>query len=324
MLIKKEEVSQFIEFIENYDTIIIHRHVRPDPDAVGSQLGLKELLASAYPKKRLLAAGSITEGLSWMGEMDEVKPADYDDALVIVTDTANQDRIDGKFYDQGAKLIKIDHHLIVDAYGDLQIAYPEATSASQLITEIAIQSEGHLPLTFEASKLLYAGIVADTGRFLYDPSPETFEMAMHLVTHPIDTRKITDQFSEKTIEETRFQGYASEHIKFYDEGVASLIITRDVMQQYGITEEATNIVLNIPSNVAGMYTWVNFIEQEGDDPKYRVRLRSKGPAINEIAEAHDGGGHAMASGAKANSEEEMETIIQELKQVTQKYLQQNT
>ncbi|MBG9982054.1 bifunctional oligoribonuclease/PAP phosphatase NrnA [Aerococcaceae bacterium DSM 111020] len=323
MLITKEEIIQFIEYIENYDTIIIHRHVRPDPDAVGSQLGLKVLLESAFPNKRILAAGTITEGLSWMGRMDEVKSEDYEEALVIVTDTANQDRIDGKQYDQGQKLIKIDHHLIVDAYGDLQMAYPEATSASQLITEIALQSEGHIPLTVEASKLLYAGIVADTGRFLYNPTPETFEMAMHLVTYPIDTRKITDQFSEKSVEEARFEGYAYQNIQFYDEGVASLVITRDIMRQYGITEEATNIVLTIPSNVTGMYTWVNFIEQEGDNPKYRVRLRSKGPAINGIAEAHDGGGHAMASGAKADSEEEMNEIINELKQITQEYRQTN-
>ena len=91
------------------------------------------------------------------------------------------------------------------------------------------------------------------------------------------------------------------------------------MEHYEISEDATNIVLNIPSTVKGMYTWVNFIEQEGDNPKYRVRLRSKGPAINHIAEAHGGGGHAMASGSKANSTEEMEEIMKELKEITTEY-----
>ncbi|MBG9987618.1 bifunctional oligoribonuclease/PAP phosphatase NrnA [Aerococcaceae bacterium DSM 111176] len=319
MLITEQELDTLFSWIEEYDTIIIHRHVRPDPDAIGSQLGLKVLIQNAYPNKRILAAGTSIESLTWMGKMDDLSKDDYKDALVIITDTANQERIDGAHYDEGAKLIKIDHHIVVDEYGDLQIAYPEATSASQLITEISQRSNDRLPMTDEASELLYAGIVADTGRFLYSPTPDTFEAAKVLVGQDIDTRQITDRFSETAIKEARFQGFAYENIEFHEEGVASLLITREIMEDYDISEDATNIVLNIPSNVKGMYTWVNFIEQEGDNPKYRVRLRSKGPAINHIAQAHGGGGHAMASGAKANSTEEMEEIMKELKEITTEY-----
>lgn len=320
MLIKDHELESLINLIEDYDTIIIHRHVRPDPDAVGSQLGLKELLIHRYPDKLVLAAGTTSDGLAWLGEMDEINKADYKDALVIVIDTANEDRIDGALYHLGDKLVKIDHHLIVDTYGDLQIVYPEATSASQLIVEIAVRLGDKLPLTPVASEKLYAGIVADTGRFLYNPTPDTFEAAKYLVAQSIDTRAITDRFSEMTVNEARFQGYAYDNIVFHKGGVASLLITREIMEKFQISEEASNIVLNIPSDIVGMYAWVNFIEQEGNNPKYRVRLRSKGPEINGIAELHDGGGHAMASGAKANSPEELEIIINELKVATANYL----
>ena len=79
-----------LEKIKAYDTIIIHRHQRPDPDAIGSQVGLKEILKTNFPDKKILATGVNEPTLSWIAEMDEVADQDYEGALVIVTDTANK------------------------------------------------------------------------------------------------------------------------------------------------------------------------------------------------------------------------------------------
>ena len=108
-----------LEKIKAYDTIIIHRHQRPDPDAIGSQIGLKEILKTNFSDKKILATGVNEPTLSWIAEMDEVPDNDYEGALVIVTDTANTPRIDDDRYDKGDFLIKIDHHPNDDAYGDL-------------------------------------------------------------------------------------------------------------------------------------------------------------------------------------------------------------
>ncbi|MHC3837480.1 DHH family phosphoesterase, partial [Streptococcus thermophilus] len=78
-----------LEKIKSYDTIIIHRHQRPDPDAIGSQIGLKEILKANFSDKKILATGINEPTLSWIAEMDEVPDNDYEGALVIVTDTAN-------------------------------------------------------------------------------------------------------------------------------------------------------------------------------------------------------------------------------------------
>ena len=99
-----------LEKIKAYDTIIIHRHQRPDPDAIGSQIGLKEILKTNFSDKKILATGINEPTLSWIAEMDEVPDNDYEGALVIVTDTANTPRIDDDRYDKGDFLIKIDHH----------------------------------------------------------------------------------------------------------------------------------------------------------------------------------------------------------------------
>ena len=96
-----EQIEALYAHIEAANTIIIHRHLRPDPDAFGSQLGLKYLIEHHFPNKRVLAAGTMTAGLKWLGNMDKVTQEDYENALVIVCDTANQPRIDGDLYSQG-------------------------------------------------------------------------------------------------------------------------------------------------------------------------------------------------------------------------------
>src|SRR5690606_19263426 len=110
--------QEILEVIMQHETIIVHRHMRPDPDALGSQGGLVDILKASLPDKKILKAGGPVGDLAFLTTMDTVLDEDYQGALVIVTDTANRPRISDERYDQGAKLIKIDHHPNDDAYGD--------------------------------------------------------------------------------------------------------------------------------------------------------------------------------------------------------------
>ena len=127
--------QQILQKIKQYDTIIIHRHVRPDPDAYGSQGGLAEIIKTTYPDKNVYLAGDDEPTLAYLNQMDDISDAVYEGALVIVCDTANQERISDQRYHLGDFLIKIDHHPNEDTYGDLQWVDTTASSTSEMIYE---------------------------------------------------------------------------------------------------------------------------------------------------------------------------------------------
>lgn len=324
MYLQTEQIETLYDLIKENDRIIIHRHVRPDPDALGSQYGLKYLIEETFPSKTVKAAGTVSHGLSWLAQTEEVTEEDYEDALVIVVDTANIPRIDGKLHHLGAKIVKIDHHPAVDFFGDLQIVHTEGSSCSEIIAEISHYLDKRLPMNAKAAEILYAGIVGDTGRFLFNSTtPITFNAAARLLAFDFNAFEISDRFQTMSGEVAKFHGYILENLRISDEGVADVRISREDLNTFGITEEETNSAVGLPGQIEGVLTWVIFVEQEGNNESYRCRIRSKGPAINDIAANHYGGGHPKASGAKAYSLHEVEEIIEELKHASVTFRNQN-
>ncbi|SDB45338.1 phosphoesterase RecJ domain-containing protein [Streptococcus henryi] len=300
-----------LEKIKAYDTIIIHRHQRPDPDAIGSQAGLRQLLRHNFPEKRILATGINEPTLAWMTSMDEVTDSDYQGALVIVTDTANTPRIDDDRYQNGDFLIKIDHHPNEDPYGDILYVDTTASSASEIITDFALATD--LELTAEAARLLYTGIVGDTGRFLYPAtSSKTLNIAATLRGYDFDFSAISRQMDSFPYKIAKLQGYVFDHLEVDENGAARVLLTQEVMKQYDVTEAETSAIVGTPGKIDSVLAWAIFVEQ-ADGKSYRVRLRSKTAVINEIAKNHDGGGHPLASGANSYSLEENQAIYQEIK-----------
>ena len=170
--------EQILNEIKKFKIIIIHRHKRPDPDAIGSQMGLAQLIKESFPDKQVLCAGKQYESFEWLGKTDEIADEQYQDALVIVVDTANQPRVDDDRYTKGKALIKIDHHPNDDQFGDIMWVEPDASSTSELIYDFYDSNKDQLTLPSEGARLLYAGIVGDTGRFMYpSTSSHTLEVA---------------------------------------------------------------------------------------------------------------------------------------------------
>ena len=151
--------------IKKYNTIVIARHIGPDPDALGSSIGLKELILNNFPKKQVYVVGAPASRFRYLGNVDKLPEIEYNKSLLIVTDTPDTKRIDGVDYSKFAKVIKIDHHPFVEAFADIELIDDKASSASQLIIELA--KKNNYKLNIDIASKLYLGVVADTNRFLY-------------------------------------------------------------------------------------------------------------------------------------------------------------
>lgn len=296
--------------IKAYDTIIIHRHMKPDPDALGSQVGLKEMITSNFPQKTVKVTGYNEPSLSWLAQMDDVSDKDYEGALVIVVDTANRPRIDDQRYLNGNFLIKIDHHPDEDHYGDLSYVDTKASSASEIITDFALKNQ--LKLSDQAARLLYAGILGDTGRFLYPATTsKTFIIASELLKYDFDFAALARQMDSFPYKIAKLQAYVFENLEIDKNGAARIILSQKILKKFNLTDAETSAIVSSPGKIDTVQVWAIFVEQA--DGHYRVRLRSKSTVINEVAKRHAGGGHPLASGANSYSLAENEDIYQELK-----------
>lgn len=307
--------SKILKKIKEYDKIIIHRHMRPDPDAIGSQVGLQKLLQLNFPEKSIKVTGYDEPSLTWLAKMDEVTDADYEQALVIVCDTANTPRIDDQRYSTGDFLIKIDHHPNDDAYGDLLLVDTDASSTSEIIALFAF--ENHLEVNDYIAKLLYAGIVGDTGRFLYPATTaRTFEVAEKLRQYAFNFSELSRKMDSITHQVAKLQGYVYDNLEIDENGAARVILSQQLLKENQLTDADTSAIVAAPGRIEDVQMWAIFVEQP--DGHYRVRMRSKFTPINEIAKQHNGGGHPLASGANAYSKDEVDLIYQKLKESAKK------
>ena len=313
--------EEILATIKAFDRIIIHRHQRPDPDALGSQVGLAEILRASFPEKEIYQVGGPVEGLDYLALMQTIPDDLYKGALVIVTDTANAPRVSDQRYDQGAKLIKIDHHPNDEPYGELVWVNTKASSCSEMIVSFWQMFQNELTMTQEAARLLYAGIVGDTGRFLYPATTATtLRLAAELLDYGFDAPKINRQLDQVSRSVARLSGYVYENIEIDEIGAGKVILSQELQQRFGVVDSETSAVVSLPGKIDEVMAWAIFVEQP--EGYYRVRMRSKGPVINEIAKRHHGGGHPLASGANAADLEEVAAIYQEIQTAVSAFREQ--
>lgn len=300
--------------IKKYDFIVIARHIGADPDALGSQFALRDLIKNKFPLKQVYAIGSPSNKFKFMGTLDKVEEIDYDNTLLIVLDTPDIRRIDGIVLDNYKNIIKIDHHPIVDVYADIEHIDDNSSSTCQLILEFALINR--LKITEDIAKNVYLGIVSDTGRFMHSyTSQKTFELVNILLKKSkLDFTLLYEQLYMRPLNEVRFQGYIYENMEVTDNGLAYIKITDNILKEYGVDSASAGNIISELKCIDEILIWVFFTEDKKSN-LIRANIRSRGPAINEIAAIYGGGGHKLASGARLVSWEQVKNLIDDLDEV---------
>ncbi|HIT24240.1 MAG TPA: bifunctional oligoribonuclease/PAP phosphatase NrnA [Candidatus Faecimonas intestinavium] len=308
--------KKFLKTIKRYDTIVIARHIGVDPDALCSQLALRDAIRLNFPEKKVIAIGTGSQKFAHIGKLDKLEKVD--NALLIVTDTPDKKRIDSAVLSDFSYIVKIDHHPFVEDFGGLEIINDQASSACEIIMELLMHMK--LALNSSIAELLYMGLVSDSNRFLFDSSTShLFSLiSYYLDKYPFDLSKCYQKLYLRPLNEVRLEGYISLNMTVTENGLGYIPITDAIIQKYGVDSASAGNMINNFNFIKEVLVWVTMTEDVKND-QIRISIRSRGPVINQVAEKYHGGGHKFASGVRVKTMEEAMKIIDDLEQVLIEY-----
>jgi phosphoesterase RecJ-like protein len=302
--------DQILEKIKAYQKIIIHIHKRPDGDCYGAGFGMKNIIKETWPEKEVYLVGETADYVAFVGTPDLLEDNQFNGALSIVVDTASEDRVSDQRYKLSDYVIKIDHHIPVNDYGDLMLVDTTRPASAQIVLEFFLKYQDELKMNMDGARALYTGIVTDTGRFRFrSVNSDTFRSVAYLLDYGLDFVDVLNQLSVKSENLLKLQGYVLLNFKKTENGVAYIKMTNDLVEKFDVSlEEATSLV-NELSTLEDCPVWMLFAEYE--EGFVRARMRSKGPHINELANQYDGGGHALACGANLGTWDRTDDLLKD-------------
>lgn len=318
----REKMEAILAKIKEYDRIMIFRHLRNDGDCVGSSKGLKRIIQLTWPDKEVyLIDHDTAQYLEFMGPEDpEVPDEIYENALGIVVDTASEARISNPKYKLCKELIKIDHHIPLEDYGDLSWVEEERSSCCEMIVVFYDAFKDQLKMDPEAATYLYTGMVTDSGRFKYDGvTGDTLRMAAILLDVGVDTQTLFARLYLEAYEYLKFKAHIYERMQITPNGVAYIYIDRAMQEEFSLSLEQASACIGNLDSIRGCISWLAFIETGDEQGSIRVRLRSRFVHINSIAENYHGGGHACASGATVYSRAEADALLADTDALVKEY-----
>ena len=308
--------NKVLEAIKSYDRIIIHRHSSPDGDAIGSQVGLKNIIKENFPGKEVLAVGDAPGRYSFIAGStpDEVSDEAYSGALAIILDTSASALISDTRYTLADMRVRIDHHIYCEKIAEIELTDTSYESCCGLVTDFAKKCE--LKINSEGAAALYTGMVTDSGRFRYDStSSNTHTLAAHLMKTPFDTAPIYSSLYADDLSRIQLRARFTLKITVTDKRVAYIYTDLEEARSYGVDNfTISRGMVNTMSEIRGVDSWVNFTETEEG---VLCEIRSSKYNINPIATRHGGGGHAKASGATLRDRAEAMELLSELEALSQ-------
>ncbi len=318
-------LTQIFDAIEKSSSIMLFRHRRIDGDCVGATKGLKGIIEATWPEKKVyIIDNERSEYLSFMGPDDEEVDDEVNkSSLGIVIDVGNAERISNQKYFLCSPIIKIDHHIEHEPYGDISWVEDYRSSACEMIAYFYSEFQDKLKISSQAATHIYTGMLTDSGRFQYEGvTGDTLRLAGLMLDQKIDMETLNAQLYMRDFDQLKFKAFIYENMCQTPGGVAYIHVTKEIQQHFGLNFESASSAISSLSDIKGILCWLAFIDAEGGE--IRVRLRSRFAHINGIAEKYHGGGHACASGATVYSQDEMKQLIDDADKHISEYKKTHT
>jgi phosphoesterase RecJ-like protein len=306
----------FYAAVRRYDRIAVFRHIKPDYDAMGTQMGLVTFLKDNFPNKEVhfLGDNHVTFTGRLFPETEKLSDTWFDTPfLAIVVDVGDHDRIADPRYAKAKFICKVDHHPCKAEIAKQPILDLDSAAAAEIMTDLLANWKG-THISKEAAQYLYIGLVGDSGRFMYSSTTaHTFACAQTLLNTGIDIRTIYLTMYEKKLDDLKVTAYILSHFSVSPHGIAYYLLPAKVQEDLKITPERGKENVNLFSNIEGINAWCSITEDP--NPKdwcWRISIRSKMKDISGVAFKWGGGGHAQASGAKIKDLTELDAFISDL------------
>lgn len=298
-------VAQIGELLRKHQSFVLISHVRPDGDAIGSQLALGYALLAAGKNVRLINEDGLPDNLAFMAgsERIELPPAEpLEVEVAIALDTATKPRLGDRALHAASKAkiwLNIDHHVSNPRYGDFNLIDSTSPATGQILYELITELD--LPMPAESRDAIYVAVSTDTGSFQYpSTTAKTYDMGADLIRRGLDVgtinSQIYDNFPFRRVELMRA---LLNTLELSPDGlVAHWTLLDQTRIDLGLMPEDSEGLIDIIRAIRGVRLAVFF--EELHDGKVRVSMRSKDRSLNvcEIATEFGGGGHALAAGIR--------------------------
>lgn len=297
--------EQIGEVLRNHSSFVLLSHIRPDGDAIGSQLALGHALIAAGKNVRLINEDGLPDNLAFIAGSEKIErpPAEpLDVEVAIALDTATKPRLGARSLHAASKAkiwLNIDHHISNPSYGNLNFIDPNSPATGQIVYQIIIALG--LPLPAETRDAIYVAVSTDTGSFQYpSTTAQTYEMAADLIRRGLDVGTINsniyDNYPYRRVELMRA---LLNTLELSTDGRVANWTMRDQLRiDLGLLPEDSEGLIDLIRAIRGVLLAVFF--EELPDGKVRVSMRSKDRRLDvcQIALEFGGGGHPLAAGIR--------------------------
>ena len=309
--------KELLDKIKEYKCIAIFRHQKPDGDSMFSCVALYHFIKDNFKDKTVKVVGS--EIYDVMTKNDKTSDSFIEKALVIVLDTSIRQRIDDYRALNGKCIIKIDHHPLVDNYGDINIVETQCAAAAELLAKILLSKTfSKYKMSSEVCKYLYCGIVTDTINFrTTNTTKDTFDIAATLIEKgDLKIAELVEWVLDYSHEDFQKITKIRSHLKVKGR-FGYVCLNQKQLKEIGFDHIQAKNKIDEIGRISDLNIWA--LATQDPNGTYGASFRSKrNYIVNKICHKYGGGGHPNASAVKSISKRQLDSMFKEMIELSTK------